>query len=126
MRRAPFQKSLNNYWNIAKKCISIIFIRKTLKKNKIRFIAENSLRLTMSYLMTICSIHFLPCERVTLAPPSDVKNATKGAMYLFNHLKKLQPNFCLIPVHPALLFSTDDTGLFTCERGKKRKNTHGI
>ena len=87
-----------------------------------RIAAENSLRSTMSFLLTVAATSLM----IGTPPdghPSIGKTGTTGSKQLVSLVKKSfgRKKIDIFPVHRSLLSSTDDTILFVCPTSIARK-----
>ena len=86
--------------------------KKVAKKTVLRIAAENSLRSTVSYLMTIAATHFIE-GKIPPNHPARTKHGTSGAQKMVELIKDaLGEDVEFYPIHKSLLASTDDTTLF--------------
>ena len=82
------------------------------KKTVLRIAAENSLRSTVSYLMTIAATHFIEGKMPT-NHPARTKHGTAGSQKMVNLIKDaIGDDVGFYPIHRSLLASTDDTTVF--------------
>ena len=91
-------------------------------KTESRIIAENSILGAVGHLMCIVSTHFIVGNNNnSIVPVPPVKQATKGARLLEKLISEANDNTPVYPVHPGLIFSTDEQTSFVFKGKSKKK-----
>jgi hypothetical protein len=118
----PHQRTVTNTLKLMKSLDGVKLVKKPVHKTEARSVAETSLLSAYTFAVTAAGSHFVVGERgagyVPLATPDAgvVSTGTpSGRKSLLDMVSEANGGFPVYPVHPSMVFSTDDTTLFVFE-----------
>ena len=110
----PTKRSLNNYMSLLPQLDpSRSKTNKMQQKSEARYIAERSVRNTISHIMTVAVAHYQIGKQDKRM--KKIENATEGAKLLHKLVAKENKGLDLQVVLPMFISTTDDTTIFAFE-----------
>jgi hypothetical protein len=119
-------RTLNNYHDLVVADPALAITSSSISKSEARIIAENSIRSTMSYVITgsIALFLFGKAPSTWRVPP--LKDATEGAQLMNKLVSKANNDAPVYAVHPDMNFNIDDSGEWAITGTKRAADAYMV
>lgn len=103
----PNERTVRNYMSLGTASPEFRVVEKTVDKTEGRFTTENSRISAVGHAVSVACASYIPCSASQAYDIDDDDDPYNTATMMTNALK-----CAVMPVHPSLLLSTDDTTVF--------------
>jgi hypothetical protein len=105
----PTQQTIRNYSARLAAMKGMDFSQRTTIKSSTRYTAENSLISSMAFLLLVASTHYVVTRHKNQKVYTDIQDAPKGALKLFQLVQEAHGGLPIFPIKPSHMTTTDDT-----------------
>eukprot|EP00957_Ditylum_brightwellii_P157790 12009703-Ditylum_brightwellii.AAC.1 len=108
-RVEPSAQPVQNYSTLLACQEDISIVNDAISKTNNCYISENSLILSMSFILVMATTHVINVEGESKELQREMRLASEGAQMMHKMLSNAYGNLPLFYIKPECIFSTDDT-----------------